>query len=118
MAVDPKTLATGLAHVWALGDVVAVPLPNGKMLPKAGVFAEREAEVVAQNIAALIHGTVPVAEFGGRGACFIEMGNGRAGFATCEFYAQPEPIVRLKKPGRRWHWAKVLLEKTWFPRWL
>jgi sulfide:quinone oxidoreductase len=116
--VDPKTLATPFERVWAVGDVTGIPLPNGKSLPKAGVFAEGEAEVVARNIAALVRGAAPAAEFSGEGACFVEMGGGRAGFASGNFYATPDPVVRLKTPGRRWHWAKVLLERTWFPRWL
>ncbi len=116
--VDARTLATPIERVWAVGDVTGIPLPNGKALPKAGVFAEGEAEVVARNIAALIRGTTSTAEFGGDGGCFVEMGDGRAGFATGNFYATPDPVVRLKTPGRRWHWAKVLFEQTWFWRWL
>jgi sulfide:quinone oxidoreductase len=116
--VDPKSLATPFERVWAVGDVTGIPLPNGKLLPKAGVFAEGQAEVVARNIAALVRGVAPAAEFSGEGACFVEMGDGRAGFATGDFYATPDPEVRLKSPGRRWHWAKVLFERTWFPRWL
>jgi len=115
---DPGTLATPLEGVWAAGDVTGIPLPNGKALPKAGVFAEGEAEVVARNIAALIRGEAPGARFTGEGACFIEMGDGRAGFASGNFYAVPEPVVRMKHPGRRWHWGKVVVEKTWFLRWL
>ncbi|HEU5260217.1 MAG TPA: FAD/NAD(P)-binding oxidoreductase [Gemmatimonadales bacterium] len=118
VTVDPKTLATPFERVWAVGDVTAIPLLNGKLLPKAGVFAEGEAEIVARNIAALVRGAAPAAEFGGEGACFVEMGGGRAGFATGNFYATPDPVVRLKTPGRRWHWAKVLFERTWFRRWL
>jgi sulfide:quinone oxidoreductase len=116
--VDPKTLATPFERIWAVGDVTGIPLPNGKALPKAGVFAEGQADVVARNIAALVRGAAPAAEFTGEGACFVEMGDGRAGFATGNFYATPDPVVRLKTPGRRWHWAKVLFERTWFPRWL
>jgi sulfide:quinone oxidoreductase len=116
--VDAKTLATPFERVWAVGDVTGIPLPNGKFLPKAGVFAQGQAEVAARNIAALVRGAAPAAEFSGEGACFVEMGDGRAGFATGNFYATPDPAVRLKTPGRRWHWAKVLFERTWFPRWL
>lgn len=116
--VDPSTLATPVERVWAVGDVTGIPLPNGKALPKAGVFAEGQADVVARNIAALVRGATPAAAFTGEGACFVEMGGGRAGFATGNFYATPDPVVRLKRPGRRWHWAKVLFERTWFPRWL
>lgn len=115
---DPKTLATRAEHVWAVGDVTGIPLANGKALPKAGVFAEGQADVVGQNIAAIVRGAAPRATYRGVGACFLELGEGQAGFATGDFYATPDPSVRLKAPGRRWHWAKVLFERTWFLRWL
>ena len=116
--VDPKTLATSFERVWAVGDVTGITLSNGKSPPKAGVFAEGQADIVARNIAALVRGAATAAQFGGEGACFVEMGDGRAGFATGNFYATPDPVIQLKSPGRRWHWAKVLFERTWFPRWL
>jgi len=52
--VDKGTLQTSHAGVYAIGDVTAIKLPVGLMLPKAGVFAHHEAEVVAHNIAAEI----------------------------------------------------------------
>ena len=115
--VDPRTLATPGERIWAVGDVTAIPLANGKFLPKAGVFAKGQADAAARNIAAVVRGTPPV-EFKGDGACFVEMGDRKAGFASANFYATPDPVVRLKTPGRRWYWAKVFVERTWFPRWL
>ncbi|MBI2152246.1 MAG: NAD(P)/FAD-dependent oxidoreductase [Candidatus Rokubacteria bacterium] len=54
--VDKGTLQTAHEGVYALGDVTAIKLPVGLMLPKAGVFAHYEAEAVAANIAAEITG--------------------------------------------------------------
>jgi sulfide:quinone oxidoreductase len=54
--VDKGTLATGHERVFALGDVTAIKLPVGLMLPKAGVFAHAQAKVVAHNVAADIAG--------------------------------------------------------------
>ena len=116
IAVDRHTMATGFDGVYAIGDVVGIPLKLGKPLPKAGVFAHGEAEVVAANIAATVTGKNPGQRFDGHGECFIEMGNGRAGFGGGNFYAEPKPIVKLKQPGRRWHWGKVLFEKQWLWR--
>jgi sulfide:quinone oxidoreductase len=65
--VDGGTLRTAHERVFALGDVTAVKLPVGLMLPKAGVFAHHEAEVVARNVAAEISGTPPRARFTGDG---------------------------------------------------
>jgi sulfide:quinone oxidoreductase len=48
--VDRHSLATRFDRVHAIGDVTTIPLKLGKPLPKAGVFAHAQAEVVARNI--------------------------------------------------------------------
>jgi len=115
--VDRHTLETKHAGVYAVGDVVAIPLKLGKPLPKAGVFAHAEAEVVATNIARAVTGKGKPASFEGDGECFIETGDGKAGFGKGNFYAEPVPQVKIHPPGRHWHAAKVLFEKDWFRRW-
>jgi sulfide:quinone oxidoreductase len=111
--VDRRTLKTSYEKVYAIGDVTAVTLANGKPLPKAGVFAHGEAETVARRIADEIGGTVTQAQFDGVGYCWIETGGGSAGFASGEFYAEPDPVVPLPRSGRLWHWGKVLFERYW-----
>ncbi len=115
--VNPQTLETDIENVYALGDVTSIMLPVGKPLPKAGVFAHYQADVVAHNIAAKIKGESDKKEFDGRGYCFIELGDGRAGYASGNFYLKPKPEVNLKKPSRFWHWGKVLFEKWWLWKW-
>jgi len=115
--VDPETLRTQHDGVYAIGDVTTIKLPSGKPLPMAGVFAHDEAEVVASRIADELRGRAPRARFGGRGYCWIETGDGRAGFAAGSFFADPEPTIRLARPGRFWHWGKVAFEKWWLWRW-
>ncbi len=115
--VDRATLETKSPGVYALGDVVSIPLKLGKPLPKAGVFAHNEAEVVAKNIARAITGTGQPAAFDGAGECFIETGDGKAGFGKGNFYAEPLPEVKMHPPGVRWHLAKILFEKGWLHRW-
>ena len=110
--VDPATLRAA-ENVHAIGDVTAIKLANGMALPKAGVFAHGEAEVVADNIAA---GSAAAARFDGHGSCFLETGGGRAGFASGDFYADPDPTVRMRRPARRWHWGKLLFERRWLAR--
>ena len=85
MSVDRHTLATQYESVYAIGDVVAIPLKLGKPLPKAGVFAHAEADVVARNIVRRITGAGEPARFDGHGACFIETGDGRAGIGKGNF---------------------------------
>ncbi|PIZ17376.1 pyridine nucleotide-disulfide oxidoreductase [Candidatus Desantisbacteria bacterium CG_4_10_14_0_8_um_filter_48_22] len=115
--VDAGTMKTKYNGVYAIGDVTSVKLPNGKMLPKAGVFAHYQAEAVAHNIAGEIKGIDSGKEFNGRGSCFLEMGYGKAGYAAGNFYALPEPLIKLHKPGRIWHLGKILFEKYWFWKW-
>lgn len=113
VSVDRHTLETKFPGVFAIGDVVSIPLKLGKPLPKAGVFAHAEAEVVARNIAAAIEGRVRAERFNGHGECFIEVGGGKAGFGGGDFYAEPTPAITLRSPSWGWHAAKVLLEKSW-----
>lgn len=115
--VDRHTLETRFERVYAIGDVTGIPLKLGKPLPKAGVFAHGEAEVVAKNIARAISGKGKPATFDGYGECFIETGDGKAGFGRGNFYTEPLPDVTLKNVGRRWHWGKVLFEKRWLRQW-
>jgi sulfide:quinone oxidoreductase len=118
VSVDRATLVTLFDGVYALGDLTAIPLANGMMLPKTGVFAHEEAEVVARNIAAEVKGDQPRWAFDGHGACFLETGFGRAAYVVGQFYAEPAPDVKMRRPGRLWHWAKVGLERLWLRRWL
>lgn len=115
--VDARTLKTRYEGVYAIGDITTIMLPVGKALPKAGVFAHHEAEVVARNIAAEIQGRNPEHTFDGHGYCFLELGAGRAGFASGDFYATPEPVVKLRRPGYHWHWGKILFERWWLSHW-
>ncbi len=117
VGVDRGTFETTIPGVYAIGDVTTVPLAMGKPLPKAGVFAHRQAEVVAANIAAMWTGSATRQAFDGHGACFLETGDGRAGFGTGNFYAEPLPRVTLKGPNRMWHWGKVLFEWRWLRQW-
>jgi sulfide:quinone oxidoreductase len=117
--VDRRTLATVHPGVHAIGDVTAIPIPGRwkpdvpMALPKAGVFAHAQAEVVARRIAADVTGLAADAEFCGDGYCMLEAGGDLAGFAFGNFFAEPAPDVRLRRMGRAWHLGKVLLEQWW-----
>jgi sulfide:quinone oxidoreductase len=113
VGVDRATLTTKFPGVYAVGDITGIPLTIGKPLPKAGVLAHGQAEVVARNIAAVIRGESAEATFTGDGACFVDIGDGRAGYGSGNFYTEPTPQLRLRPPGRLLHWGKVLYEKFW-----
>ncbi len=121
--VERNTLKTKADRVYAIGDVAAIKLPgqfqpnSPLMLPKAGVFAHSQAQVVAHNIAAEIKGMASMKGFDGQGQCFLELGGGKAGYATGNFYGEPAPTIDLRQPGRLWHWGKILFEKYWLWRW-
>ena len=116
--VDRGTMETRFPGVYAIGDVTMIPLGMGKPLPRAGVFAHGQAEIVAANIARAVTGKGREARFDGHGACFIETGGGRAGYGAGNFYAEPRPTVTVRSPGRMWHFGKVLLEKQILWQWL
>lgn len=115
--VDRHTFETRFSGVYAIGDVTSIPLTMGKPLPKAGVFAHAAAEVVAANIANAWRGRPGHRRFDGKGQCFLETGDGRAGFGAGNFYAEPAPRITLRAPNRWWHWGKVLFEQRWLARW-
>ncbi len=114
--VDRHTLQTQFDQVYAIGDITTIPLKMGRPLPKAGVFAHGQAEVVAHNIAHAWTGKGAPREFTGYGMCFIEAGSGRAGIGKGDFYAEPTPKVEMRQPSLMWHAAKILYEKYWLYR--
>ncbi|MDP2809234.1 MAG: FAD/NAD(P)-binding oxidoreductase [Rhodocyclaceae bacterium] len=114
--VDRHTMQTKFEGVFAVGDIVTIPLKMGKPLPKAGVFAHGQAETVAHNIAHAWTGKGEATQFTGKGMCFIETGLGRAGIGKGNFYAEPLPQVALKQPSLLWHFGKILYEKYWLYR--
>ncbi len=111
--VDPLTLETAFADVYAIGDVAAVGTP------RAGTFAEGHAAVVAERLGAQIRGMTPSAEYAGRGVCYLEMG--RAGIATVDitFFAG-QRSGELRGPAEEYvaHKAEFGTSriKRWFDR--
>ncbi|HWO15762.1 MAG TPA: FAD-dependent oxidoreductase, partial [Solirubrobacterales bacterium] len=69
--VDSATLETRYPGVYAVGDVATVGVP------KAGVFAEGAARVVAESLIARIRGGEDADTYDGLGSCYIEFGAGR-----------------------------------------
>ncbi|NNN06007.1 MAG: NAD(P)/FAD-dependent oxidoreductase [Elusimicrobia bacterium] len=110
--VDRATMATKQSRVYAIGDAAAIALAGGKSMPKAGVIAHAQAEIVADNVAAQCEGRNPDAAFDGEGWCAIELGAGSAAFGSGAFYVDP-PQMRLYEPSVAWHWGKVLFERWW-----
>ena len=114
-----ETLETKHEGVYAVGDVTALSTPNGYVpyLPKAGVFAHGQAEIVANNIAFAVKGKGKAKTWDGYGACFLEVGQGKSAFVKGIFTAEPRPDLEFHMPNRIWHMQKVLFEKYWMRHW-
>ncbi|MEP6812600.1 MAG: FAD-dependent oxidoreductase [Actinomycetota bacterium] len=101
--VDSRTLATRFPGVYAVGDVAAVGVP------KAGVFSEREARVVARSLIAKVQGQEEPDGYDGRGSCYIEFGAGRVGRVDVDFLSGPKPTGTFQEPS-----SALVAEKAHF----
>ncbi len=91
--VDPLSLETAFPGVYAVGDVTSVGTP------KAGVFAEGQAAVVAERILARARGGAEDAEYGGRGLCYLEFGEGRVAGVDVTFLSGRPPTGGFVAPS-------------------
>jgi sulfide:quinone oxidoreductase len=91
--VDPRTLQTRFPDVYAVGDVAQVGVP------KAGVFAEGAARVVAAQLIAQAEREESQETYDGRGSCYIEFGSGRVGRVDVDFLSGPKPTGVFQEPS-------------------
>src|SRR5205085_9938494 len=91
--VSSETLETRYPGVYALGDVATIGVP------KAGVFAEGAARVVADSLIATLRGGEQPAAYGGRGSCYIEFGAGQVGRVDVVFLSGPKPTGTFREPS-------------------
>ncbi len=91
--VDPATLATRFPGVYAVGDVATAGVP------KAGVFAEGAARIVAQTLLAELELGDPPGRHLGQGTCYIEFGEGRVGSVDIDFLSGPERTGTFNPPS-------------------
>lgn len=115
ISVDPKNMQTKYDRVYAIGDVAAVKLPSGMMLPKAATFAFGQAEIVASNIASSVLGT-EARNWDGFGECFIETGSGNAAYGSGSFYSSPKPVINLQIPSKELRERKDAWGSYWTKR--
>jgi len=91
--VNPRTLETKYAGVYALGDGANTGTP------KAGVFAEGAARTVASAIIAKVRNGGEAKEYDGVGTCYIEFGGGRIGKVVVDFFSGPSPTGTYHEPS-------------------
>ena len=108
--VDPVTLETGWPGVYAVGDVTSVGTP------KAGVFAEGQAAVVADRIVAQVRGGAAEG-YAGRGICYLEMGHAGVAFVEVTFTPGRPPTGHLVGPSTGFVSDKAAFGSTRVARW-
>jgi sulfide:quinone oxidoreductase len=91
--VNSLTLETSFPGVFAVGDVTSVGTP------KAGVFSERQAAVVADRIIAMARAETVGAEYDGVGVCYLEFGNDEVARVTVTFLAGQTPTGVYESPS-------------------
>ena len=115
--VDPITLQTRFPDVYAVGDV------NSVGTPKAGVFSEGQAAVVAAQIVSRARteaGAGPAATgagYDGRGTCYLEFGANEVGRVTVTFLSGQPPVGDLEGPSQTIAEDKAAFGTTRVQRW-
>jgi len=110
--VDPGTLATRFPGVYAVGDVTSVGTP------KAGVFSEGAARVVADQLVARIRGESEPPGYDGTGSCWIEFGGHEVARVDVDFFSTPgHPTGTFTPPSVRTAEEKVEFGTSRRARW-
>ena len=110
--VEPGTGATRYPNVYAVGDVTSVGTP------KAGVYAERAARVVADQLIARIRGAAEPPGYDGTGACFMEFGNREVAGVAVDFFSTPgHPTGTFTEPSMEMAAEKAAFGPERHARW-
>lgn len=118
IVVDRYTMKTTLGNnIYAIGDVTEIKV-GAITMPKAGIFAEEEAKVAAEQIIDEIMGKPAIARFSGQGYCFMEVGSKRAGYLEADFYNQAGPLIKLEAPSEQNFEKKQDFERIRIKEWL
>jgi len=109
--VNKKTLETNVPGVYAIGDV------NGVGTPKAGVFAEGAAKIVAAAIIAQLRGGPSPEAYTGAGSCYVEFGQNQVGRVDVEFLTGPKPTGTFQAPSEALVAEKGIFGSSRVARW-
>jgi sulfide:quinone oxidoreductase len=109
--VDPRTLETAFPDVYAVGDVTSVGTP------KAGVFSEGQASVVAAQIASRLRDGTLDSSYDGQGTCYLEFGHGHVGRVNVTFLSGEAPVGELEGPSAEIAAAKGEFGSSRIRRW-
>jgi sulfide:quinone oxidoreductase len=109
--VDPHTLKTAFTDVYAVGDVTSVGTP------KAGVFAEGQASIVADQIIGASQGQSSGGTYDGRGICYLEFGNGKVATVDVTFLSGAAPVGEIQGPSTELASSKAEFGSSRIARW-
>src|SRR5437867_4118329 len=110
--VEPRTLETRFPDVYAVGDVTSVGTP------KAGMFAEGAAVVVAERLIDKARGREGSALYDGKGACYIEFGGQEVARVDVDFFSAPgRPTGAWTPPSVQTAAAKAAFRTDRSARW-
>ncbi|HZD35807.1 MAG TPA: FAD/NAD(P)-binding oxidoreductase [Nitrososphaeraceae archaeon] len=118
--INRYTLETEYENVFAIGDVNEIKVDGNLFIPKAGIFAESEAKVVSQLIIDDIRTKSKSslsAKFDGKGFCFMETGNQKAGYVAADFYNEKGPTALLEPPSEESYRKKIDFERKRLSEW-
>jgi sulfide:quinone oxidoreductase len=111
--VNQDNLRTQFPGVYALGDVCTGP----RTVPKAGIFAESAARVVADDIVAELSGGEPPPPFEGSGVCYAEFGAGLVSKVEVNFLKGDAPEAQRYDPSAEYALEKAEFGATRRARW-
>jgi sulfide:quinone oxidoreductase len=109
--VDSLTLETSFPGVYAVGDVTSVGTP------KAGVFAEGQAAVVADQIGSIIRGDTATTTYDGHGMCYLEFGEDQVARVDVTFLSGQAPFGDMDGPSEAFAADKVDFGSSRIQRW-
>jgi sulfide:quinone oxidoreductase len=99
--------------VFAIGDVCT----GSRTVPKAGIFAESAARVVAEEICASIAEGEPPRPYEASGVCYAEFGDGLVSKVEIDFLTGPQPVAHRHDPSREFAAEKREFGATRRARW-
>jgi sulfide:quinone oxidoreductase len=109
--VDKYTLKTRFPDVYAFGDIASVGVP------RAGVFSEGQAKVVAEQLIARHRSQADAARYEGAGVCYLEFGRDTVGRVDVNFLGGPSTMAALQMPSRELRAEKTAFGASRRARW-
>ncbi len=113
VSIDQANLRTQFPRVYAAGDVSS----GSRTVPKAGIFAESAALVIADDIAAEISGGEPPAPYEASGVCYAEFGDGLVSKVDVNFLRGEAPSAQRHDPSREYAAEKAEFGAARRARW-